>query len=48
MEQHLQVHVAFAHDASWMKEGVDKVLMSLLDPYMVDNIKERLPLDEAF
>jgi glyoxylase-like metal-dependent hydrolase (beta-lactamase superfamily II) len=47
MEQHLKVHVAFAHDASWMKEGTDQVLMSLLNPYMKDIIKERLALDEA-
>lgn len=47
MEQNLKVHIAFAHDASWMKEGSDKVLMSLLDSDMMDKIKECLHLDEA-
>jgi hypothetical protein len=46
MEEDLKVHVAFAHDTSWMRDGSNKVLMSLLDNQMIDRIKERLPLDE--
>lgn len=44
LEKDLNVHIAFAHDISWMREGNDKVLISLLDSEKVDRIKERLLL----
>lgn len=43
MEQDLKVHIAFAHDISWIKEGGDKVLMSLVNGDMVDSIRKGLP-----
>ncbi|KAH7345883.1 beta-lactamase-like protein [Pyrenochaeta sp. MPI-SDFR-AT-0127] len=40
-------HVALAHDASWMKDGKDNVLMSLLDDYMRTAVAEgRIARDE--
>lgn len=46
MEDELKVHVAFAHDAQWMKEGSDTVLMSLLDDDLKRAAKTRIPLDQ--
>jgi hypothetical protein len=40
------VHVALAHDAAWLKEGTDEVLMSLLDESMKRAARERIPKDE--
>lgn len=40
------MHVALAHDTSWMLAGEDKVLMSLLNEDMQDFVKVRLPNDE--
>ena len=31
MEEKFGAHIAFAHDAEWIKKGDDPVLMSLLD-----------------
>jgi hypothetical protein len=39
-------HIALAHDASWLKKGTDKVLMSLLDDTMRVAAKEKIPYDE--
>ena len=39
-------HVALAHDAAWMREGTDKVLMSLLDENMTQAVRERIPKDQ--
>ena len=39
-------HVALAHDAAWMREGTDKVLMSLLDENMTQAARERIPKDQ--
>lgn len=47
LERECGVHVALAHDASWIKEGSDAVLMSLLDDYMVRAAKERIVKDEV-
>lgn len=47
MESKLNVHVAFAHDAEWMKSGTDEVLMSLLDEDMKHAAETRLPYDEV-
>lgn len=47
LEKEYNFHVALAHDASWMKEGTDAVLMSLLDGYMRRAIEEgRIARDE--
>jgi hypothetical protein len=40
-------HIALAHDASWLKKGTDKVLMSLLDGRMKKAAKEKIPYDEV-
>jgi hypothetical protein len=40
MEQDLKVHIAFAHDISWIKEGSDKVLMSLVDGDIIDSVRK--------
>ncbi|KAF2270513.1 Metallo-hydrolase/oxidoreductase [Lojkania enalia] len=46
LERKLGFHVALAHDAGWLKEGTDMVLMSLLDEHMKRAAKERIPRDE--
>ena len=46
-EKDFSFHVALAHDASWMKEGKDSVLFSLLDEHMKIAAKERIPKDEV-
>jgi hypothetical protein len=46
LDRNPNVHVALAHDASWMKEGSDRVLMSLLDDDMKKAAKKRIPYDE--
>jgi frataxin-like iron-binding protein CyaY len=46
LDENPNVHVALAHDASWMKDRSDKVLMSLLDEDMTKAAKERIPKDE--
>lgn len=38
-------HTALAHDASWLREGTDRVLMSLLDDRMKTAAKEKIPYD---
>ncbi|KAF2707701.1 Metallo-hydrolase/oxidoreductase [Pleomassaria siparia CBS 279.74] len=45
LEQQFGFHVALAHDARWLKEGTDPVLMSLLDDRMTKAAKERIPQD---
>jgi hypothetical protein len=42
LERHHAFHVALAHDAAWMKDGVDKVLMSLLDEGMAYAARTRI------
>jgi len=39
-------HIALAHDAVWMKEGSDDVLMGLLDEQMRCAAKERILKDK--
>ena len=47
LEKECDFHVALAHDARWLKEGSDSVLMSLLDGYMTAAVKEgRIARDE--
>lgn len=46
LEVQYGMHVALAHDTSWMLAGEDKVLMSLLNEDMQDFVKVRLPNDE--
>lgn len=46
LEKEHGFHVALAHDAGWIKEGTDEVLMSLLDTHMKKAAKERIPKDE--
>lgn len=45
LEKEYGFHIALAHDASWMKDGRDLVLMSLLDGHMARAARERIPLD---
>jgi hypothetical protein len=47
LENKFGFHVALAHDASWMKEGKDAVLCSLLDDHMKRAARERIPNDEV-
>jgi hypothetical protein len=42
MELDLGVHIALAHDESWMLKGTDSVLMSLLNKHMVEFVENRL------
>lgn len=47
LEKGYGFHVALAHDASWMKERSDSVLISLLDDYMKAAVeKGRIARDE--
>lgn len=46
LEKEFGFHVALAHDARWLKEGSDPVLMSLLDEHMRTAARERIPNDE--
>lgn len=47
MESELGVHIAFAHVTQWMKDGKDKVLMSLLDNHLTVAAKELIPYDKT-
>ncbi|GME62245.1 uncharacterized protein LTHEOB_4515 [Neofusicoccum parvum] len=42
----LGAHVALAHDAQWIKEGSDQILMGLLGEDMQRAAKEKIPNDE--
>ncbi|KAF4545863.1 uncharacterized protein LTHEOB_4515 [Lasiodiplodia theobromae] len=44
--QNMGAHVALAHDAEWMKEGSNQVLMTLLGDDMKRAAVERIPNDE--
>lgn len=46
LETDYGAHIALAHDASWMKQGTDRVLMSLLDEGMKLAAKEKIAHDE--
>ncbi|PWO23572.1 hypothetical protein PtrARCrB10_07884 [Pyrenophora tritici-repentis] len=46
LEKDVGVHTALAHDALWMKNGTDQVLMSLLDDKMKAAAKEKISYDE--
>jgi hypothetical protein len=46
LERERGFHTALAHDASWLKEGTDQALMSLLDDDMKAAAKKRIPYDE--
>jgi hypothetical protein len=46
LETEYGAHIALAHDASWLKEGSDPVLMSLLDERMKRAAKEKIVHDE--
>lgn len=47
LERDFGFHVALAHDAEWLKQGSDPVLMGLLDPHMQLAARERLPKEEV-
>ncbi|KAJ4296316.1 hypothetical protein N0V90_006361 [Kalmusia sp. IMI 367209] len=47
LEKEFNFHVALAHDADWLKEGTDQVLMGLLDEQMRLAAKERIPHEEV-
>jgi hypothetical protein len=46
LEKNFGFHVALAHDARWLKDGSDEVLLSLLDEHMKRAARERIPYDE--
>ncbi|KAL3458358.1 beta-lactamase-like protein [Aspergillus heterothallicus] len=48
LERDMGAHVALAHDASWMVEGGDEVLMSLLDERFRADVKEAVVKGEPF
>lgn len=45
LETDYGAHIALAHDASWLKKGTDRVLMSLLDERMKLAAKEKIAHD---
>ena len=47
LEKEYKFHIALAHDATWMAEGSDKVLMGLLDEQMKVAARERIPKEEV-
>jgi hypothetical protein len=47
LEKEHGFHVALAHDAAWMKQGVDEVLMSLLDKDLLTAARVRIPKDQT-
>ncbi|KAL5050962.1 hypothetical protein BDW71DRAFT_80903 [Aspergillus fruticulosus] len=48
LERQLGVHVALAHDASWMEKEDDEVLMSLLDDKFCQDMRVSLPRQDPF
>lgn len=46
LEKDFGFHIALSHDASWLKERKDTVLMSLLDDDMRRAAQERIPKAE--
>ncbi|KAF1996664.1 Metallo-hydrolase/oxidoreductase [Amniculicola lignicola CBS 123094] len=46
LESACGVHVALAHDAGWLRERTDPVLMSLLDEHMAKAAVDRIPYGE--
>ena len=42
MEEKFGAHIAFAHDAEWIKKGEDHLLMSLLDDDLRNDAKARI------
>jgi hypothetical protein len=48
VEKELGMHIALAHDASWMEEGTDEVLMSLLDERFREDMTGALKRGEPF
>lgn len=47
MEQGYGAHIAFAHDATWMIEGKDATLMSLLSDALREAARDRLPFGQV-
>lgn len=47
MEDMFNAHIAFAHDVTWMREGQDEVLFSLLDSEMRRLVSEVVVNDSA-
>lgn len=45
LESNYQVKTVLAHDVSWMRQGDDAVLLSLLDDYLL-GAKDRISRDE--
>lgn len=45
MEQDLGVHIALAHDISWILKGTNKTLLSLLDAELVRVAQEKCPVN---
>ncbi|KAL4865048.1 hypothetical protein BDV12DRAFT_211274 [Aspergillus spectabilis] len=48
MEKELGVHIALAHDSTWMESERDSVLLSLLDDRILENIRIALPQQQPF
>lgn len=48
MEKKLGVHVALAHDATWMQDASDTVLLSLIDERFRHDIRTALTQEKPF
>ncbi|KOC13435.1 hypothetical protein AFLA70_35g004521 [Aspergillus flavus AF70] len=48
MEKELGVHVALAHDPTWMQDESDPVLLSLLDEKFVKDMRAAFPQQQPF
>lgn len=48
IEKELGVHVALAHDPTWMQDESDPVLLSLLDEKLVKGMRAAFPQQQPF
>lgn len=48
MEEDIGVHIALAHDATWMENESNPILLSLLDETFRDDIRTALRRQEPF
>ncbi len=48
MMEEIRVHIALAHDATWMDSESNPVLLSLLDETFRDDIRTALRRQEPF
>lgn len=48
LKKELGIHVALAHDATWMQKENDPVLFSLLDEKFIKDMRAAFPQQEPF